>query len=266
MSVRAISMALHLTGISTRAKLVMIGLCDCANDDSFTCYPSRKHLASIGDCSVDTVDRALKELADVLLIDRQPQFADDNDRIPTVNLYRVFPTFDPSRKTAATPHTPSRNIAQGVTAEMRLPSPHSYAPTVAAQDAATKEPSLEPYAVAAIGGREVMALVDEALAIASGAANLTSADVHHGRVFRQLLAAGCTRDDVIDAVTGLSAAYRERKRTFHSWAVVTDVAQQNRDKRITGLAPPRPEEPRRFAASAESPTAIVQRLAREGRI
>lgn len=108
-------------------------------------------------------------------------------------------------------------------------------------------------------GSETMALVDEALNLAKGVANLTSADVHHGRVFRQLFAADCTRDDILDAVTGLSAAYRERKRTFHSWAVIADAAQQNRDKRVAGLTAPAPIQAAR-RPQRESMSEIIDRV------
>lgn len=261
-------MALHLTGISTRAKLVMIGLADCSNDDTFTCYPSRKHLAQIGDCSVDTVDRAVKELTEALLIDVQPQYRDGTDRVPSVNLYRVFPSFDPSRKIAAT----RENAAGGITAELRPGSGQergqgSRTPEerVAARDAAIVEPSYEPESVVvAVRGVD---LLDGLKARADGAINLTSGHVHHAGELSRLLRGGCTSEDIENATDAITANFKARRKTFSSWAVISELAVEMRDRRLAGVPEPKaPTTPTPRYAPAESPTAVVQRLAKEGRI
>lgn len=268
MSVRAISMALHVHGVSTRAKLVLIGLCDCANDDTFTCYPSRKHLAGIGDCSVDTVDRALKELDRAGYIDMQPQFVEGSEsRIPSVNLYRVFPAFDPSRKNAATPPTPSRNIAARAAAEMRPPSPHSYAATVAARDAATKEPSLEPESYRLVSAPVSKDAIEFLIIRAGDACDPTAPSLHHGADLNRLLRGGCSwDDDILPAVDQLAASFRRRRARFGTWSLLSEHALRNRDLRLAGVAAPEPVgEPRRQGGRV-SIAAVVDRMEAEGKL
>lgn len=110
------------------------------------------------------------------------------------------------------------------------------------------------------------AMIEEAQARAGDAINLTSGDVHHGGVLRQLIEGGCEWQDILDAIDALSASMKAKGKRFHSWVIIRDRAVQNRDRRLAGL--PDPQEPtapaHRYAS--ESPSAVVQRLAKEGRI
>lgn len=272
MSVRAISMALHLSGISTRAKLVMIGLCDCANDDTFACFPSRKHLAAIGDCSVDTVDRALKELADASLVDVQCQFKDDGGRIPAANLYRVFPAFDPSRKNAATPQEPSRIPAQRAAADVRLGWPQAGAARVAARDAATKEPSIEPEVVVSSSSASVPVskqVIEALIARCDGGCDPTAAALHHGADLNRMLRAGCDWvDDIEPAADRVTASFKAKGKRFRSWELLVEHAIDFRDRRLAGLPAPQPvsEQPRPTSNRRPSMATVVNRMRAEGKL
>lgn len=113
--------------------------------------------------------------------------------------------------------------------------------------------------------REVL---DGLKARAGEAANLTSGELHHGGVFRSLLAGGCEWSDIHDAIDSISASMIARKRQFHSWAIIREKACQNRDDRLAGVravAESPAKSARRFEAQ-ESPSAVVHRLAKEGLI
>lgn len=144
MSTEAITWALSVHGLSPRAKLVLIGLADSCDKATWTCYPSRKSLADVGDCSLDTVDRAMKELATAGHIKVDGRMRDRGGQ--SSNLYTVHP----SRKCAAP--VQSRKIAEEGAAKPQRPppaemprgEPQGYAAGGAAQAAAPYEPRTEP--------------------------------------------------------------------------------------------------------------------------
>lgn len=113
------------------------------------------------------------------------------------------------------------------------------------------------------------AMIAEAQERAGAAVNLTSGHVHQGSVFRDLLAAKCEWQDILDAIDGISASFIAKGQRFHSWVIIKDSTLAIRDRRIAGLpepkAPPEKTERPRFER-AESASSVVQRLAKEGRI
>lgn len=123
-------------------KLVLIALGNFA-DDSDTCFPSRRTLAQIAMCSVDTVDRALKRLEAAGMITKGER---EGARGQTSNVYSLACT--PSRNLRppaidADATTPSRTDA--------APQPQIAPPPAAPacgppsrNHAAPYEPSLEP--------------------------------------------------------------------------------------------------------------------------
>ena len=138
------------------------------------------------------------------------------------------------------------------------------------QDDTQKEHSQEniPTAVAVAPARDFKAMIKEAQSRAGDACNLTSGFVHHVADLRRLVDGGCDWEmDVLPAIDAVSAGIiARRKPRMNSWAhpALIEAATQLRDRRIAGLPDSQPG-----AASAprfESPTATVQRLAREGRI
>jgi len=262
MSVTAMSMALGVKGISPRAKLVLIAVANSADEATFFGYPSRRHLADAADCSVDTVDRCLRELADAGLLTKEERDRADG-RGQTSNLFRIFPEHDPSRKSAATPSRENaeggqRRTAQGGAEEVRPPQPQAYAAPPAARDAAPKEPLSEPSNVVAVvaPGSDFKSMIREAQARAGAACNLTSGHVHHVADLRRLIDAGCDWDaDVLPAIDALSAGIIARKaKPINSWAHpgLVDAATTLRDRRLAGLpAPTKPTERTNGRSSAE---------------
>ena len=132
MSSEATTWALKVRGVSPRAKLVLIAMADSANAKSGLAYPSRKTLAEAADCSVDTVDRCIRELVTEGLVVVQATFDErpDAPRRQTSNRYHL--QFTP----AADVRPPSRESADAPAAPIAAPQPHSHAAPPAAQDAA----------------------------------------------------------------------------------------------------------------------------------
>lgn len=142
MSVKAMAWALDQVTEQPVDKLVLIALGNFA-DDANTCFPSRKTLAQIAMCSVDTVDRAIKRLEAAGMVSKGER---EGARGQTSNVYTL--SCDPSRNlrplvTDTDATTPSRTDA--------APQPQSAAPPAASEcgppsrnHAAPYEPSLEP--------------------------------------------------------------------------------------------------------------------------
>lgn len=234
MSVEALTWALRVGGLTPRAKLVLIGLADSADRATWSCYPSRKSLAEVGDCSVDTVDRAMKELlkAGHLSVTGRTR----NGGGQSSNLY----TLTPSRKIAA-PLTPAAEMRPPPPAEMPRGEPHSYAAGGAAYGAAPYEPSLEPPLKNRIVSKaEIGSLIDRA----GDACDPTAPGLHHGADLNRMIRGGCDwASDIEPAVDQLAASFRRRGKRFATWSLLEEHAVQNRDRRLAGVpAPSKPSE------------------------
>lgn len=279
MSVSALSLAIDVSGVSPRAKLILIGLANSAGEDTFVCHPSRKHLARAGDCSVDTVDRALRELVDAGLIEKAERER-DGSRAQTSNEYRVFPSETPGRKNAAPYENPAaetrplgRNLAAAPPAETRPPQPQSYAAPPAARDAAPYEPLSEPLesyrpasagVTSPIGKEQIAGLIERA----GDACNPACGSLHHGADINRLLRAGCDwEDDILPAVDRLAASFRSRGKRFGTWDLLREHALENRDRRLAGLpAPSQPQASPARSAGRTGAAAIIDRMVAEGKL
>lgn len=142
MSVKAMAWALEQSTENPVDKLILIALGNYA-DDNDQCFPSRRTLARIAMCSVDTVDRAIKRLEEAGYVRKDTRLG---ARGLTSNAYTL--ALNPSRNLR--PPTETKED-QNLAASVRLPSPQIAATlaapdaaTLAAQAAATYEPSLEP--------------------------------------------------------------------------------------------------------------------------
>lgn len=142
MSVRAMAWALEQVTENPVDKLILIALGNYA-DDADQCFPSRRTLARIAMCSLDTVDRAIKRLEAAGAIRKDARVG---ARGLTSNSYTLI--MDPSRNLRPLPET---KLEETLAAEVRPPQPHFAATlaapdaaTLAARGAATNEPSLEP--------------------------------------------------------------------------------------------------------------------------
>lgn len=142
MSVKAMAWALEQQTENPVDKLILIALGNYA-DDADQCFPSRRTLARIAMCSLDTVDRAIKRLEAVGYVRKE---ARQGARGLTSNAYTLIT--DPSRNLRPLPAT---ECDETLAADVRPPQPQ-FAATLAAPDAATLaakaaatyEPSLEP--------------------------------------------------------------------------------------------------------------------------
>lgn len=268
MSVTAIGLALDVSGVSPRAKLILLAIANCANEYTFEGYPGRKELAHVAGCSVDTVDRCVRELMDAGFLSKTERQREDNSRVLTSNLYRIFPEHTPSRKTAATPQNVeggSRKTAATPAASVRLPQPHSCAATVAARDAATKEPSIEPSIEHRIATKaQIEALIERA----GDACDPTAPGLHHGADLNRMVRGGCDwAADIEPAVDLLAASFRRRGRRFATWSLLEEHAVQNRDRRLAGLpAPQKPTTAPSTPGRRVSAASVITRMIEEGKI
>lgn len=142
MSVKAMAWALEQSTENPVDKLILIALGNYA-DDADQCFPSRRTLARIAMCSLDTVDRAIKRLEAAGMIRKE---ARQGARGLTSNAYELC--LDPSRKLRPLPEAQDDET---LAADVRPPQPQIAATlaapdaaTLAAKAAATYEPLLEP--------------------------------------------------------------------------------------------------------------------------
>lgn len=262
-------MALGVKGISPRAKLVLIAVANSADEATFFGFPSRRHLADAADCSIDTVDRCLRELADEGYIKKTERERDDG-RGQTSNLYRVFPQFDPSRKNAEggkIAATPSREIAEGGNADVRPPEPQAYAAPPAAKDAAPKEPLSEPVGVvvlAPVSRERIDGLVDRL----GAKANVSAGELRHGAILNQLLRGGCDWFEDIEPAADALAASWNRRDGINSWVLIQERALRLRDMRLSGVRPPEPvtQQARPIHGRRPSMATVVTRMRAEGKL
>lgn len=258
MSVEALTWALRVGGLTPRAKLVLIGLADGADRATWSCYPSRKTLAEVGDCSVDTVDRAMKELIHAGHIKVSGRTRNGGGQ--SSNLY----TLTPSRNYAAPP-PPAADLRPSPPAEMPRGEPHSYAAGGAASGAAPYEPSLEPSINNRIASKDqINSLIERA----GDACDPTAPGLHHGADLNRMIRGGCDWSaDIEPAVDQLAASFRRRGRRFATWALLEEHAVQNRDRRLAGLpAPQKPTTAQSTSGRRVSAASVITRMIEEGKI
>lgn len=269
MSVTAMGMALEATGISPRAKVILIAISNCANEYTFEGFPGRKDLARIADCSLDTVDRCIRELVDTGLLNKTERERESGPGL-TSNLYRVFPEHDPSRKNAATP--PSRENAEGGerktaergNADLRPPWPQAPAATLAAKGAATGTVTEPLEIISSLSVPATKAQIEALIEYAGDGVDPTAPGVHHGSDLNRFQRAGCTVDDILAAVDRLSASFRRRGKRFGTWSLLEEHVIENRDRRLAGLPPPQAAKPTAPARQGRADSAaVIARVAAE---
>lgn len=133
MSSRATHWALQQTTELPVDKLILIALADFA-DDANQCYPSRKRLATIGMCSVDTVDRSIKRLMELGMLSKSERAAERGGLSSNIYTLHVDTISLPSRNLRPPLAAPCGHPQPQIAATLAAPD----AATLAAQDAATK--------------------------------------------------------------------------------------------------------------------------------
>jgi hypothetical protein len=248
MSVQASSWAWQQKGLSHAVKMTLLALADIS-DTGGQCWPKRKTLAEMLECSVDTIDRHLRELMSLGLIEKEHRYAESGSL--TSNQYRLAMAVDPGRKNAATPR---RKIAPPQPHIDAATSPHSSAATLAAYGAAVIEPLIEPSLnTSSFPLQEEpsknpprvdwQARLAEAHSIAAGTASMANGGTCHPAAFRRLcepsVGTPCDWDlDVIPAIASKAAAAKKRNKPILDWSWVSDQAVENRDRRLAGLPAP----------------------------
>ena len=244
--------------------MTLLALADIS-DTGGQCWPKRKTLADMLECSVDTIDRHLRELMALGLIEKEHRYAENGSL--TSNQYRLTMDADPSRKNAA---TPSRKVAASQPHMDAATSPHSSAATLAAHGAASIEPLIEPSInYSSSPEREEpsknhprvdwQARLAEAHRIAEGAVAVGGGGTIHPAAFRRLCepvkGEPCDWDlDVIPGIASKAASMRAKGEKIQNWEWTMEGALRNRDRRLAGL--PAPEaQPMRMVSGRSKETA-----------
>lgn len=207
------------------------------------CNPKQATIAIRVGVSRTTVTASMKRLLETGYLEVQAQVL--AGRGQTANKYRVILDLDPMSAWT----TPDADVSEDDTPMSTQTTggvvPVGYPP--ANQDDTQKEhsqlnvPNVVVAEVRASVPTISKEMLDEAKARAGDAANLTSGHLHHGGVFRSLLAANCEWSDITDAIDCVAASMSAKGRQFHSWAIIQDTAVTNRDRRLAGI--PTPSKP-----------------------
>lgn len=224
------------------------------------CNPKQATIAIRVGVSRTTVTASMKRLLETGYLEVAHQVI--AGRGQTANNYRVILDLDPLSAWT----TPGADVEQDDTPMSAQTTggvvPVGHPPSN--QDDTQKEHSQENIPKSVVVERApatiTKAMIDEAQARAGKAANLTSGHLHHGNVFRSLMAGGCEWLDILDAIDGVGASMSAKGRQFHSWAIVQDSALQNRDRRLAGVPAPAAPQPRRASGGRESMSAIIDRV------
>jgi hypothetical protein len=144
MSGKAMGWALEQSTELPVDKLVLIAIANFA-DEHHQCFPSRKTLAKLAMCSVDTVDRSIRRLIEAKMLAKDQRLADRGGL--KSNCYSL-----PVGEYSPAAHNPlrggSRNLRPGGHPQSAATLAACTAATLAATGAATKgtvtEPSIEP--------------------------------------------------------------------------------------------------------------------------
>lgn len=249
MSVQAITWALGVRVKSATHKAVLLVVANYADEDG-RCWPSHATIAKQSECSVSTVQRALRDLEKAGLLRRDERRRRDG----------TF-TSDILQLLAA---QPSVKLTDGHP-DQRATTP---SPAVNLTEPTTFEPTrIEPSGriVCAPVGKEAI----EALIVRAGdGCDQTAPNLHHGAVLNRLLRGGCDwTEDILPAVDQLAQSFRRRRQRFNTWALVEEHAIRNRDARLAGVPPPQPpsEAPRRNGARP-SMASVIDRMVTEGKL
>lgn len=242
MASKLVGLALEVKGLSPRAKLVLIAIADATNAKDGRSFPSRKQLAEVAECSVDTVDRSINVLVAEGLLTVEPWFDEERSNRQTSNRYILHLT------PAAEMRPPSREDAAPEPQQMRPPQPHNYAAPPAAKDAAPNssnrknEPEELTAAAAARDWRGLIARMHSALGAAFDPCAIGTQHIGDLRVLLEPeRGVPCAECDIIEAAEVVGAQLAARRETIRSWGLLKAAAIRNRDRRLAGN--PDPKEP-----------------------
>lgn len=240
-------------------RLVLLTMASRANDDGTGIYASFATMARDCELSRATVKRTIKELEDEGLVKqvgtRPCANGKTNDYSVSVRRISALPNIkkDRGQSEPGSDSTGVNDVNPGQSEPGSTAEPGSErTPT---RVTVTPKPILEPIAVVVDAGR-----LEALKARADGAINLTSGHVHHFGEIGRLLRGGCVWEDLENATDAITASFKAKGKRFHSWAVISELAVELRDRRLQGVPEPqqRTEQPRR--SQRESMSAAIDRV------
>lgn len=251
-------------------RLVLLTMASRANDDGTGIYASFATMARDCELSRATVKRTIKELEDdglVRQVGTRP-CANGKTNDYTISVRRISalpdikkhrgqsePGSERTRLNDVNPVQPAPGSASEPGSE-RTPTRVTVTPKPILEPISS---SYHPRAGANVSKEDIAALI----ARAGDACNPTHADVHHGADLNRLLRGGCEWEaDILPAVDKLAASFLARGKRFSTWALLTEHAIQNRDRRLAGLPEPRApnEQPRRSSGRGVDYGDIISRV------
>lgn len=222
MSVKALSCAMSLRGVTPSEKLLLLALANYA-DENMQCWPSQRRLADDTCLSDRTIRTLLATLEERRIVSRQERQRKDNSRATDLI------TLHFAGGVAETASGGAEITSGGYRKEFP-----GGAEVVSALT--TFEPS--PNQTDAIDWR---ARVDEATEAGGDALDRTSTGLMHAKDLRALCepASGepCQWDEVLDAIRMCAARAKTRGKPIRSWSWVREDALALRDKRLTSSNP-----------------------------
>lgn len=240
MSSKAVAWALAVYGISPRAKLILLGLADSANSDTWSCFPGRKQLAIVGDCSLNTVDRMLLELADAGLVSRAQR---SGERGLISSLYTLHPTPVDGGTLAApagVPYPHGRGYPTPTVGGRREPSTE---PRKKESTAASTHARAKPIAEA-IEAPRPMARVLEAVKHFQLDPNKAQGLVMSSAMIGSWVRGGCDLEaDVIPTIEAMMARRRPEEGFVRSWGYFSDAVKRATAARLAAELPIEPIKP-----------------------
>ena len=271
MSGKATGWAWDQKGLAPRTKMVLLAIADFCDIHGYGTRP-RSYIAEQAECSVDTVDRCLKELesAKLVFVDRG-----ENEKGQS----RGQSTYMLAMHPAAKLRLGSDDVAADPSREIAAPQPHPDAADPAAYCAAPnngysngitsssspsrEEPKENPSKV------DWQARLAEAHRIADGSASMANGGTCHPAAFRRLceptVGEPCDWDlDVCPAIASKAAAAKKRGKPILDWSWIAEQAIENRDRRLAGLPAPEAQpmriEGRRKETAAEKAARLYAQM------
>lgn len=255
-----------ITGSAVR-RLVLLTMCDKANDDGSGVYASFATVARECELSRATAKRTIKEFENEGLITQVGKHpclnGETNDYTVNVTALRALPDL-PKHKAPGSQRT--RSADTPVASEPGLQSdPGSLRPET--RVTVTPKPIQEPCTVvvsAPVGKDRIDALVDRLGAKANHAAG----DLRHGAILNQLLRGGCDWFEDIEPAADALAASWNRRDGINSWVLIQERALRLRDMRLSGVRPPEPvtQQSRPTHGRRPSMATVVSRMRAEGKL
>lgn len=200
------------------------------------CHPKQETIALRVGLKRPTVVVAIKRLANLGYLELQAQTAPGRGR--TTNKYRVKLDIEEPMSAEITSGADVRWADVGEP-DIGGADVIVHRDPMSAQDDTHKEHSQENIPNVAVAVRGID-LLDGLKARADGAINLTSGHVHHAGELSRLLRGGCTVEDIENATDAITASFKAKGRLFNSWAIISELAVENRDRRLAGVRAPQP--------------------------